>query len=196
MTRFRHPVKRHARAGNGAQQVSIVVIAIASLLGLGAVGTDQYLAASSVRPGARTEPRKGDDIYTGSILYVPDTGNVCHRWQFDNRNGQFNDKGAVNCGDVADQELDGPKNLSWPASGSSATGSAITETLIPQTDRLSWAPAATSPSKRLSGRRIAGRELVPPCRLRAARIAGKIGLCAHRKTFGFSVRTFATFWGG
>jgi hypothetical protein len=43
---------------------------------------------------------------------MPETGNVCHQWQFDNQNGQFTDKGDVNCDDVADQRLDSPKNWS------------------------------------------------------------------------------------
>lgn len=113
MNRFPHPVKRHARAGNGAQQVFVVVFAIAAVLGLGAVATDQYLAVMTKREAGGTyRVAKGDDIYAGALLYVPETGNVCHQWLFDNQNGQFTDKGNVNCNDVADQELDGPKNWS------------------------------------------------------------------------------------
>jgi len=114
MTRFPRPGQNRARAmraDNGTRQVSIVVIAIASVLGLGVLATDQYLATA--RQGAGTfESANGNAIYNGSILYVPDTGSVCHQWQFDNRNGQFNDKGNVNCDDVADQEVNGSKNLS------------------------------------------------------------------------------------
>ncbi|MGO9682472.1 MAG: hypothetical protein ACLPTZ_07765 [Beijerinckiaceae bacterium] len=113
MTGFPRSVKGHARASNnGARQVIIVVIAIAAVLGLGAVATDQYLAVAKRQAAGTYHAAKGDDIYTGALLYVPDTGNVCHQWLFDNQNGQFTDKGNVNCDDVADQGLDGPRNWS------------------------------------------------------------------------------------
>ena len=70
------------------------------------------LRRQSVRRRGTYEAAKGDDIYTGSILYMPDTSNVCHQWLFDNQNGQFTDKGSVDCQEAADQSLDGPKNWS------------------------------------------------------------------------------------
>ena len=113
MTRSHRPMKGHARADNRAQQVFIVVIALAAVLGLGAVATDQYLAVVTKRQAAGTyRAAKGDDIYTGALLYMPETGNVCHQWLFDNQNGQFTDKGDINCDAVADQGVDGPKNWS------------------------------------------------------------------------------------
>lgn len=116
MTRFPRPVHRsgqsRARADNGARQVVIVVVAILSVLGLGALATDQYLAIAKRQAAGSFESANGNAIYTGSILYVPDMGNICHQWQFDNRNGQLNDKGDVNCDAVGDQELNGPKNWS------------------------------------------------------------------------------------
>ena len=99
-------------ADNGTRQVSLVVIAIGALLGLGALATDQYVTAAKRRPRARSSAANDDGIYTGSILYMPDTGNVCHRWLFDNQNGQFTDNGNVNCDHAAYQGLDGPKRWS------------------------------------------------------------------------------------
>jgi hypothetical protein len=113
MTRYARSTKANARADNRAQQVFIVVIALAAVLGLGGVATDQYLGAVSKRQAGGTyRAAKGDDIYTGALLYMPETGNVCHQWQFDNQNGQFTDKGDINCDAVADQGVDGPKNWS------------------------------------------------------------------------------------
>lgn len=115
MTRFPRPGQSRVHAvsaDNGTWQVSIVVIAIASVLGLGLLATDQYLATAKRRAGGAFESANGNAIYSGSILYVPETGDGCHQWQFDNRNGHFNDKGAVNCDDVADHELNGSKDLS------------------------------------------------------------------------------------
>jgi hypothetical protein len=112
MTRFPRSVESHAHAGNGAQQAFIVVIAFAAVLGLGALAIDKYLAMTNRAAGDTYQAAKGDGIYTGALLYVPETGNVCHQWLFDNQNGQFTDKGNVNCDEVADQGLDGPKNWS------------------------------------------------------------------------------------
>jgi hypothetical protein len=113
MTPSHRSMKSHAGAGNGAQQVFVVVIALAAVLGLGAVATDQYLAVVTKRQAAGTyRAAKGDDIYTGALLYMPETGNVCHQWLFDNQNGQFADKGNINCDAVADQGIDDPKNWS------------------------------------------------------------------------------------
>ena len=112
MTRFPRPAKQRRSAGNGARQVLIVVVAIAAVIGLGALATGQYLVATKRRAAGTYEAAKGDDIYTGSILYMPDTSDVCHQWLFDNQNGQFTDKGSVDCAAAADRD-DGPK--SWSA---------------------------------------------------------------------------------
>ncbi len=88
------------------------MVAIASVLGLGAFATDQYLTIAKRQTEGTFEPANGNAIYTGSMLYVPDSGNVCYQWQFDNRNGQLSDKGDVNCDAAAGQELNGAKNWS------------------------------------------------------------------------------------
>jgi hypothetical protein len=41
--------------------------------------------------------RSDDEIYTGSILFVPDDGKVCRRFLFDNRSGRLSDSGLVDC---------------------------------------------------------------------------------------------------
>lgn len=110
MTRHARPGQYRARADNGARQAFIVVIVIAAVFGLGALATGQYLATAKRQALGTFEPAaKGKAVYTGSVVYMPETGNVCHQWQFDNLNGQFTDKGAVNCD--ADG-VDGPKNWS------------------------------------------------------------------------------------
>ena len=38
-----------------------------------------------------------DEIYTGSILFVPDDGKICRRFLFDNRTGRLSDNGLVDC---------------------------------------------------------------------------------------------------
>jgi hypothetical protein len=110
MTRYSRSGQHRARADNGARQASIAVIVIASVFGLGALATGHYLtAAARQSPGTFEPAANGKTVYTGSVVYMPDAGNVCHQWQFNNLNGQFTDKGVVNCD--ADG-LDGPKNWS------------------------------------------------------------------------------------
>jgi hypothetical protein len=94
MKRFPRPTKRRRRADNGLRQV-LVIIGIGATLALGALGTDGYMIAK--REKAAAAKPNGDEIYTGSILYMPDTSNVCHQWLFDNHNGRFSDNGYVDC---------------------------------------------------------------------------------------------------
>jgi hypothetical protein len=53
-----------------------------------------------------------DDIYTGSILYMPDSGNACRQLLFDNQNGQFTDNGYVDCDRAAYRNDATPKHWS------------------------------------------------------------------------------------
>jgi len=104
--------KTRRRAGNGSRQVFIVVVALLAMLALGALATDRYAVTAKRQTGAAVDAPDNDDIYTGSILYMPDTSNVCHQWLFDNRNGQFTDNGNVGCEQAEYQGLDGPKRWS------------------------------------------------------------------------------------
>ena len=74
MTPSHRSMKGHAGADNRAQQVFIVVIALAAVLGLGAVATDQYLAVVTKRQAAGTyRAAKGDDyLHRRAPLYARD----------------------------------------------------------------------------------------------------------------------------
>jgi len=114
MKRISRPAKTRSRASGGSGQAVIAVAAIAATLALAALATDQYGTAAKRQAAVRTAAASNDDdLYTGSILYMPDTSNVCHQWLFDNQNGQFTDNGTVNCERAAYHGLDGPK--SWSA---------------------------------------------------------------------------------
>jgi hypothetical protein len=93
MTRFPRPAKSRAR--NSVHEI-LAVTAIGATLALGVVATDQYVAKRHA-VAARVAAAGDDEIYTGSILYMPDSSNLCHQWLFDNHNGQFSDNGYVNC---------------------------------------------------------------------------------------------------
>ncbi len=53
------------------------------------------------------------EVYTGSILYMPDDGRICRQLLFDNHNGRFSDNGYVDCEAAAYRgALDVPKQWS------------------------------------------------------------------------------------
>jgi hypothetical protein len=99
LTRPKKPL-RHAR--NRPGQVGLV-IAVGVCLGLGAFGLEDYVAIkkSAAKVAAAAAAASDEEIYTGSILYMPDRGNICRQLLFDNQNGQFSDNGYVDCGRAA-----------------------------------------------------------------------------------------------
>jgi hypothetical protein len=102
MNRFARPAKKARRAGNRPSQVGMV-IAIGACLGFAAFGVDDYVAAkkAAAKAAAVALAASDDEIYTGSILYMPDRGNLCRQLLFDNQNGQFTDNGYVDCESAA-----------------------------------------------------------------------------------------------
>jgi hypothetical protein len=90
-----------ARAHNRERSRHMVFLAaIGSVLAVGLfvageIKVGQFLPwALLSRPApAPTE----DEIYTGSILYVPNEGTTCRQLLFDNRTGRFRDNGLVDC---------------------------------------------------------------------------------------------------
>jgi hypothetical protein len=114
MNRSRRPAKRRSPNRNGSRQVvGVVVMGVA--LALGVVATNEFITVQrkAAEAAAKAAAPSDDEIYTGSILYMPDTSNVCHQWLFDNRNGQLADNGTVDCQRAAYQSgFDQPKQWS------------------------------------------------------------------------------------
>ncbi len=107
----RAPKRR--RAGHGAGQVSGVIAMGAAILALAGLATDGFVAAGKQRQAvAAAAASNDDDIYTGSILYMPDTSNICRQLLFDNQDGQLSDNGYVDCEQAAYHGIDGPKQWS------------------------------------------------------------------------------------
>jgi hypothetical protein len=98
MQRFARPPKKIRRAGNRPSQVGLV-LAIGAFLGFAAFGVDDYVTAKKAAANAAAAALAASDeeIYTGSILYTPDRGNLCRQLLFDNQSGQFTDNGYVDC---------------------------------------------------------------------------------------------------
>jgi hypothetical protein len=99
--RYARPSPRRRKgAGPGSGQVWAIVT-IGLCLGAGAFGLGRYVAvtrqAAAVAMADALAAADDDGIYTGSILYMPDSGNACRQLLFDNQNGQFTDNGYVDC---------------------------------------------------------------------------------------------------
>lgn len=113
MNRFSRPAINRSRPVGGSGQTLIAIVAVGAVLALGAVATTDYVTAvKRDAAGGTYRASKDDDIYTGSIVYMTDTSNLCHQWLFDNQSGRFADNGSVDCDSVAYQGFDGPKRWS------------------------------------------------------------------------------------
>jgi len=110
-------------AGHSAYQVLIVFTAGLSL-GVAAFVTESYVTNSRQQqtppaseraslPASVAKSGQGDsEVYTGSILYMPEDGKQCRQLLFDNLTGAFTDNGYVSCEKVASNGIDGPKHWS------------------------------------------------------------------------------------
>jgi hypothetical protein len=111
MNRFPRPSRARRRARQRSRQ-TWVVIAFGLTLMLGAFATNEYVTLRR-QAAAAASVQNDDDFYTGSIIYMPETGNICRQLLFDNHNGQFTDNGYVDCDHAAYQgSLDTPKQWS------------------------------------------------------------------------------------
>jgi hypothetical protein len=102
MNRFPRPAKQTRRAGGGVRQIA-VVLTIGACLGISAFALEGYAAfkrqatVKAAAAAAAAVAANDEELYTGSILYMPDRGSLCRQLTFDNQNGQFTDMGAVDC---------------------------------------------------------------------------------------------------
>jgi hypothetical protein len=70
------------------------VAAIAAFFSLGLFANSEYAIMS---PRAAAVAPSDDEIYTGSILYMPYDGSICRQILFDNHTGRMRDNGNVDC---------------------------------------------------------------------------------------------------
>jgi hypothetical protein len=88
-------------AGGYAVQQQSMPGLVRALTGNGRSGTQVASAASN------------NELYTGSILYLPYEGSNCRQLLFDNRNGRFTDNGKVGCAQALEQSgISSPKQWS------------------------------------------------------------------------------------
>jgi hypothetical protein len=83
--------KIHQRGSERSRRMT-VLIAIAITMATGLFATRHIEIAKS-----SGKPLRDDEIYTGSILFVPNDGKICRQLLFDNRTGLINNNGFVDC---------------------------------------------------------------------------------------------------
>jgi hypothetical protein len=109
MKHSRRSSKSKPRRRDGKRQV-LVVLTIGAAIALGLFATDQVVTErqrdNAVKAAAAAQ--SDEEIYTGSILYSPDDGRLCHQVLFDNQTGAFTDNGNVDCARAAYHSLNEP----------------------------------------------------------------------------------------
>ena len=93
--------KRRSRGRERSRRL-VVLAAIGAVVAAGLfakkeIGIRRSSAEQVIAPS-------GDEIYTGSILFVPNDGRICRQILFDNRTGLLSDNGLVDCEQAYHQE--------------------------------------------------------------------------------------------
>jgi hypothetical protein len=88
---------RTQRASNGWRVFHVVLAFAALLSAAGLIGRSMFDVASPPPPRQIAAAASDDELYTGSITFVPPQGNECWQRLLDNRTGRQWDKGVVAC---------------------------------------------------------------------------------------------------
>jgi hypothetical protein len=72
------------------------VLAISMTIASAGLFASQHIELKHSAAQPKKQPND-DEIYTGSILFVPNDGKICRQLLFDNRKGLINDNGLVDC---------------------------------------------------------------------------------------------------
>jgi hypothetical protein len=107
---YRRALRKKSRSESICQ--SLGVIAVGALLGTSLFAIADYFTVQHwVRPAKAV--RNAVEIYTGSVLYMPQEGRNCHQMLFNNNTGRFTDNGSVDCENAAYRGVDGNQSKQW-----------------------------------------------------------------------------------
>jgi hypothetical protein len=107
---YRRALRKKGRSESIRQ--SLGVVAVGALLGTSLFAIADYFTVQHwVRPV--TAARSIGEIYTGSVLYMPQEGRNCHQMLFNNNTGRFTDNGSVDCENAAYRGVDGNQSKQW-----------------------------------------------------------------------------------
>jgi hypothetical protein len=93
MSRSARPPKIRPRSRGSLH----TIIVVAAFLALGLFVNEEYLTKRPHAAQPVAIAPSDDEIYTGSILFMPPEGKICRQLLFDNRTGGFSDNGNVDC---------------------------------------------------------------------------------------------------
>jgi hypothetical protein len=104
---------RRKKSRSGSIRQSLGVVAVGVVLGTSLFAIADYFTVQHwVRP-APPAARNAGEIYTGSVLYMPQEGRNCRQMLFDNNTGRFTDNGSVDCESAAYRGVDGNLPRQW-----------------------------------------------------------------------------------
>ena len=108
-------VRRAHRKKSRSQSIrqSFGVVAVGAVLGTGLFAIADYFTVQHWVKPAAPAARNAGEMYTGSVLYMPQEGRNCHQMLFDNNTGRFTDNGAVDCENAAYRGVDGNLPKQW-----------------------------------------------------------------------------------
>jgi hypothetical protein len=89
------PTSRSKKRSPVRSRLMLVVALMGGVLATGLFATREIEIPRS--PAAAVIVPSDDELYTGSILFMPHQGTFCRQLLFDNRTGRFNDNGLVDC---------------------------------------------------------------------------------------------------
>jgi hypothetical protein len=94
MDRSTRRSKTRAHGRERWRQMAVLAV-VAGVVACGLFATGGFKIGQS--PSKPVSPPSDAEVYTGSILYVPDEGKICRQVLFDNRTGRMQDNGLVDC---------------------------------------------------------------------------------------------------
>jgi hypothetical protein len=107
---YHRVLRKKSRSESVRQSLGVVAVGVVFGTSLFAIA-DYSTVQHWVRPA--TAARNAGEIYTGSVLYLPQEGRNCHQMLFDNQTGRFTDNGSVDCENAAYRGVDGNLAKQW-----------------------------------------------------------------------------------
>jgi hypothetical protein len=107
---YRRVLRKKSRSESIRQGLGVVAVGVVLGTGLFAIA-DYFTVQHWVKPAAAA--RNTGEVYTGSVLYMPQEGRNCRQMLFDNNTGLFTDNGAVDCENAAYRGVDGNLSKQW-----------------------------------------------------------------------------------
>jgi hypothetical protein len=107
---YRRAPRKKSRSESIRQTFGVVAVGVVLGTGLFAIA-DYFTVQHWVRPAPAA--RNAAEIYTGSVLYMPQEGRNCHQMLFNNNTGRFTDNGSVDCENAAYRGVDGNQSKQW-----------------------------------------------------------------------------------